>query len=509
MLMRIRQRGSFLLIQNFIREGLRQVRRTLDHILSPELAIMERKLAKKRIVQPIWNQQKLLWQKLRYSYYSRQKRIAHTLVAVLMTSFIMAGGAFPRVVYQVRVGDATIGTVRSTAVVEQIVKDYLSEKQGDAPYQLVIDPAVSYYPIRQKSSLTSVEQLKTELLQHVTVKAQASVIRVADKVSIALATSADVNQVLDNVKMFYTGNNKGIETLQAQFTDELTVRREVVELSNIKTISEATSLMVSGSEKRQVVTIAAGDTLWDIAMSQSISVDELLAKNPEAAYLQPGDQLVITQAEPIVGVVTNETTREESVIPYETETRYSDNLYVTDVQELVAGQNGLKAEEFAIVRQNGEEVSRVSLGLNIIQEPVTRVIVKGTQIPYGVGTGTFIWPMWGNVTAGYGWYEYGYHRGIDIASGYGRGTVMAADSGVVTDAGYDYFGLGYFVTINHNNGYVTRYGHLSSILVSYGQAVRQGDAIGIEGNTGYSFGTHLHFEIHVNGARVNPYYYLP
>jgi murein DD-endopeptidase MepM/ murein hydrolase activator NlpD len=497
------------LIHNFLKEGFRQLRRALDHILSPELAIMERKLEKKRIATPVWNQQKLAWQKMRYSYYARQSRITKTTVAILLTTFLMAGAAFPRMAYKVMIDDLCIGTVRSTNTAQKIIDKHLAEKGENLSYKLVVDPAVSYYPVRQTESLTSIQQLRSDLLNAVTVKAQASVIHIADKATIALAGSTEVNQVLDNVKLFYTGNRPGLETLQAQFSEELTVRREVVDLDQIKTIDQATAIMVSGSERKQVVTINAGDTLWDIAMSQSISIDELLAKNPEAAALKPGDQLVITQAEPLVGVVTNETTREEFVIPYETETRYSDTMYVTEVQELVSGQNGLKIEEFAITRQNGDEVSRASLGISLLQEPIARVIVKGTQLPYGVGTGTFIWPMYGNVTAWYGWYEYGYHRGVDIASGYSRGTVMAADSGVVVDIGYDYFGLGNFITIDHNNGYITRYGHLSSFLVSYGQAVRQGDAIAVEGNTGYSFGNHLHFEIHVNGSRVNPYYYLP
>lgn len=497
------------MIQNFLQEGYRQIRRALDHLLSPELAFMERKLDKKRIATPVWNQQKLTWQKMRYSYYARQDRILKTAVAVLLTTLLMAGAAFPRMAYQVMVDNLCIGTVRSTSTVQNIIDAYLAEKGENLSYKLVVDPAVSYYPVRQTERLTSVKQLKTDLLNAVTIKAQASVIHIADKATIALAGSSEVNQVLDNVKLYYTGNRPGLETLQAQFSEELTVRREVVDIDQIKSIDQATSIMVSGSERKQVVTINAGDTLWDIAMSQSLSVDELLAKNPEAATLKPGDQLVITQAQPLVGVVTNETTREEILIPYETETRYSDTMLVTEVQELVSGQNGLKIEEYAITRQNGEEVSRASLGISLLREPTTRVIVKGTQLPYGIGTGTFIWPMYGNVTAWYGWYEYGYHRGVDIASGWNRGTVMAADSGVVVDIGYDYFGLGNVITIDHNNGYITKYAHLSSFSVSYGQAVRKGDAIGVEGNTGYSFGSHLHFEIHVNGARVNPYYYLP
>lgn len=490
------------------KEGLRQLRRTLDHLLSPELVFMERKLEKLRPVTPIWNRQRLTWQKFRYSNHPNQKRLVKTGAAVLLAALLMGAAAFPRVVYQVSIDDTIIGTVKKTETVRDMVKEYLTETEKGLPYTLVVEPAVQIVPVKQKESLTKLSDLKQGLYQSLNVKAQASVIYVGDKAAIALATAADVNQVLDNVKLYYVDNKSCLETLQASFSDDLIVRREIVDLAEIKNIDQATSLLVAGSERRQVVTVEAGDTLWDIAMSQSISIDELLAHNPEAASLKPGDQLVISQAVPLVGVITNETTREDIVIPYDTEIRYSDSMYVTEIEELTAGSDGLKVEEFAITRQNGDEVSRISLGVNMVKEPTTRVIIKGTQMPYGVGTGEFAWPLWGTVTAWYGWYEYGYHRGIDISTG-GYGIITAADSGVVVDIGYDYFGLGYFITIDHNNGYQTKYGHLNSFLVSYGEAVRKGDAIGYEGNTGYSFGNHLHFEVLVNGVRVNPANYLP
>ncbi|HET7145504.1 MAG TPA: M23 family metallopeptidase, partial [Anaerolineales bacterium] len=81
-----------------------------------------------------------------------------------------------------------------------------------------------------------------------------------------------------------------------------------------------------------------------------------------------------------------------------------------------------------------------------------------------------------------------------------------AGSGVVTMAqgGYNY-GYGNVVQIDHGNGYVTVYAHLSQINVSQCQSVGQGTLIGYSGNTGNSFGAHLHFEIRINGANINPY----
>ena len=97
------------------------------------------------------------------------------------------------------------------------------------------------------------------------------------------------------------------------------------------------------------------------------------------------------------------------------------------------------------------------------------------------------------------------HLGIDISAPEGS-NVYATGTGVVTMAagGWNY-GYGNVVQIDHGNGYVTVYAHLSTIFVTQCQTVGQGAAIGLSGNTGNSFGAHLHFEIRVGGSNINPY----
>jgi murein DD-endopeptidase MepM/ murein hydrolase activator NlpD len=103
------------------------------------------------------------------------------------------------------------------------------------------------------------------------------------------------------------------------------------------------------------------------------------------------------------------------------------------------------------------------------------------------------------------------HTGIDIGL-YGRdGTpIAAAAPGTVSFSGGDACcGYGYYVIVKHAGGLSTLYGHLSRRAVSIGDTVAQGQTVGYAGSTGFSTGTHLHFEIQVNGAAQNPLRYLP
>jgi murein DD-endopeptidase MepM/ murein hydrolase activator NlpD len=118
----------------------------------------------------------------------------------------------------------------------------------------------------------------------------------------------------------------------------------------------------------------------------------------------------------------------------------------------------------------------------------------------------FIWPVNGPVTSGFGERWGRMHEGIDIGVGYGT-PIHAAASGQVVYAGW-MDGYGNLVAIDHGRGISTAYGHQSSIAVSNGQTVSQGQVIGYVGCTGHCFGPHLHFEVRINGSPVDPLGYL-
>lgn len=125
----------------------------------------------------------------------------------------------------------------------------------------------------------------------------------------------------------------------------------------------------------------------------------------------------------------------------------------------------------------------------------------------------FMWPTSGSVTSGFGTPRYSggvldhYHEGVDIGAATGT-PVVASKAGTVSFAGYA-GGYGNVIYITHEGGWSTRYAHLSSIGVTAGQRVEQGQRIGAVGNTGTSTGPHLHFEIRKGGTPVDPIKVLP
>lgn len=114
----------------------------------------------------------------------------------------------------------------------------------------------------------------------------------------------------------------------------------------------------------------------------------------------------------------------------------------------------------------------------------------------------FVMPVANMVTSNYGSRHGRQHQGVDIDLETGD-TVVSAFDGVVRMSRY-YYGYGNMVVVRHHNGLETLYGHLSKVLVEPGQMLKAGQSLGLGGNTGHSFGSHLHFEIRFMGQPIDP-----
>lgn len=143
---------------------------------------------------------------------------------------------------------------------------------------------------------------------------------------------------------------------------------------------------------------------------------------------------------------------------------------------------------------------------------VARVMGAGScgKISDGaVGLGYFVWPTTKHYLSGFDYSPETNHRGIDLAGNTGE-PIYAVDAGVIVYAGWNDYGYGNMIMIDHGTGWQSLYGHLNSIKVVCGQSVDMGTVIGTLGSTGKSSGSHLHFELmHTKYSKVNPWDFLP
>lgn len=275
--------------------------------------------------------------------------------------------------------------------------------------------------------------------------------------------------------------------------------------------------------KAKTYTVKKGDNENDILKLFKGDADLLLQLNPNTDDITvPGTVIVVSPA--INRLSTKLTFTNERTITdkYKTIELESDSLYSGDTRVAQKGIDGKTKITELVTYVDGVLTSSVELKRTVVNETVNKIVRVGTkarpqnyvgQYTIGVTSGRFVWPVVGlySVYSWYGWRNLGWHSGIDISGSSASGAlIVAAESGTVVTAGWNDGGYGYYVIIEHSDGVKTLYGHClsGSLMVKAGDKVSTGQAIARVGNTGYSFGAHLHFEVRVNGSAVNPAPYL-
>ncbi|MDE6148674.1 MAG: peptidoglycan DD-metalloendopeptidase family protein [Ruminococcus sp.] len=192
--------------------------------------------------------------------------------------------------------------------------------------------------------------------------------------------------------------------------------------------------------------------------------------------------------------------------------------FEADLSGILSGTYGNSSGETA---RAAAELS-ANEALRILRNGISERISNGEVIPDSECRYEFGWPVPGNyyISSGVGERWGSYHTGMDIAGGSGT-NIHAAESGIVirtnSSCPHNYGknsscgcggGYGNYIIIDHGEGFISLYGHLTSLNVKDGDTVKKGDIIGTMGSTGYSTGDHLHFEIRYQGMYLNPASYV-
>ncbi|MCA9932524.1 MAG: LysM peptidoglycan-binding domain-containing protein [Anaerolineales bacterium] len=251
-----------------------------------------------------------------------------------------------------------------------------------------------------------------------------------------------------------------------------------------------------------VYTVQQGDTLGNIARHFDLQVQALAAanglSNPNLIFVGQVLQIPDGAVETAVPTPPPSTAAPTPEPAPEGSTTYTvqsgDSLY------FIASRFGISLSAL-ISANNITNPSLVYPGLQlIIPNPAT---VPDDNIDPAAGL--LIWPT--ERRALYQYYRYG-HEAIDVDVAAGS-SIVASAAGTVEFSGWNNYGYGYLIVLDHGNGVRTLYAHNSELKVKTGDTVNQGDVISLSGSTGYSTVPHLHFEVFVNGRHVDPCKYLP
>lgn len=359
-----------------------------------------------------------------------------------------------------------------------------------------------------RSQLLDPEKIALELKLALLPKAYAATILVNGNPAAYVENREVAESLLEQLKNENTVLAPGENLISVDFQEDVQVTEGDVPTAKVVSAADAYNLITMGTNSPQIYKVQPGDSLWSIARKNDMYVSDLTEANhiQEDSILALDQIIYLNKPQPLINVVAQVEGSGNVAIPYQTQTITDKSISGTKVK--TEGQNGEKYVAYTAVKVNGEMENKEVLDEQVLKEPVDKVVVQGSQATYqvasrgGTASGRLIWPVTGYISQSYG----GHHTGIDIAGSSGS-TIVAADGGVVTFAGWQ-GSYGNLVIINHGNGLVTRYAHCSKFLVSVGQRVSQGQAIARRGSTGHSTGPHLHFEVMVNGSFRNPMNYL-
>lgn len=267
--------------------------------------------------------------------------------------------------------------------------------------------------------------------------------------------------------------------------------------------------------------VEEGDTVFGIAENFGLKPETILWGNyyillDDPHALKPGQELNILpvngtyhewqEGEGLNGVAKYYGVTPEDIINYP-----ANELSLETVGDFAAPN--ITPGKWLIVPNGRREFISWSAPLGVTREnPASaRVLGPGACEPVSggaVGYGTFVWPSSKHYLSGFDYTPSTNHWGLDLAGNEGEG-VYATDAGVVVYSGWNNYGYGNMIMVDHGNNFQSLYAHLNGISVGCGQSVGQGDLIGTIGSTGRSSGSHLHFEIRAISSWVNPWDVLP
>ena len=415
--------------------------------------------------------------------------------------------------YAVIVDGREVGVVADQSVVDQAIQTVETRGSQLLGYDYRVNGNIDYNFTRAlKSDLSQPQDISNYFysqLNELSDQLRAYEVVVDGRTIGTVKDETALNGMLEAIKDQFVTE----DTTSADFVEDLSVHT-VYAVDSLMTVDQVEAALKANTTGETTYTVVKGDTYNGIAYANDMSLSDLMALNPDVSLnrLMVGDVLNVKEVIPTLSVRTTEQVTYTEPIPCPVEEVQDDKMYKGDSKIVTQGEEGEALVSADVVYVNGYERDRTVTNSQTLREPTVTVKAVGTkERPKTASKGTYIWPVRSHrINSYFGgrniFGSYSFHSGIDLHAAYGE-NVMAADGGTVTKAGWS-SGYGNLVVITHDNGTQTYYGHNSSLVVSVGQKVYQGQVIAKAGSTGRSTGVHCHFEVRVHGTAVNTLNYL-
>ena len=314
----------------------------------------------------------------------------------------------------------------------------------------------------------------------------------------AVTDGESVEKELDRMLDEYRSDDS---VLEADFAVEPDIKEGLYRTETLVKEDDMADFLTGEKKVVGEYTADTEDTPEKIAEDFGMSVDEVKKLNPDIEETDiDGEQVKVKETVAVLPVKYVCEEQEEEIVEV-------DSLCYDEDHRLVpSGIVGKKLSTYEVTYVDGNEVSRrlkntETLEMQESGDGETALYSESVPDMDGIFANNFICPVNGYVSDPF--MSNRYHKGMDIAAPEGT-DICAADGGTVVEAGWNDGGYGYYVMIDHGNGYVTLYAHASEVYVSAGDTVEQGDIIAAVGTTGDSTGNHCHFEVRYNGEYLDP-----
>jgi len=356
-----------------------------------------------------------------------------------------------------------------------------------------------------------------------------------------LANAISPSDELDQIKKEIEANKKKIQEAkkkEAEYIAQVnTVENQLnVAMSEWEILNNEMASLNSHIEETQSELIEKQKQMADLGAALDDKVEILnmraasIYKNGEPDYLEVFLMsedfsdfmskwvLMGKMVEQDAAILTEIRTIKESISLQEDEIEDKKSVLLSeknDLEKLVSAAEVKKAEiqkkyneKSALLSQTQADKKKLEALDRALRERSKQIEAQLAAMRGGNAPGKIGWPTGGVVTSSFGQRWGKMHEGVDISGNNGQ-PVYATEVGQVVEVNVGYGGgYGNYIVIYHGGGLSTLYAHLSGVVVGNGQKVSRGQLIGYVGNTGYSFGPHLHFEVRVNGAPKNPLSYI-